>query len=191
VPAAQIVSAGITTLSVKTPAPGGGTSNTLQFEVDPAGSGSGPTFGTISVAIAPGATASYPVTLPSSATNVSVSCLNLPNGATCSYSSATGTLIVTTSSSTPAGIYVITVVFTETLPGAATALLLLPILLRPRTKGGRKTRYARISLLACAGILILVALAGNGCGGGSGGGGSTTPTTHQVTRSGSVTLSVQ
>jgi hypothetical protein len=63
--------------------------------------------------------------------------------------------------------------------------------LRPRTKGGRKTRYARISLLACAGIIILVALAGNGCGGGSGSGGSTTPTTHQVTRSGSVTLTVQ
>jgi hypothetical protein len=191
VQAAQIVSAGITTLTVETPAPGGGTSNTLQFEVDSAGSGSGPTFGTTSVSIAPGATASYPVTLPSSATNVSVTCLNLPSGATCSYSSATGTLTITTFSSTHAGNYVITAVFTETLPGAATALLLLPLLLRPRTRGGRKSRYARISLLAGAGIIILVALAGNGCGGGNGGGGSTTPTTHQVTRSGSVTLSVQ
>jgi hypothetical protein len=191
VPAAQIVSAGINALTVETPAPGGGTSNTLQFEVDSAGSGSGPTFGTTSVSVAPGAAASYPVTLPSSATNISVNCLNLPSGATCSYSSATGTLTVTTSSSTPAGSYAITAVFTETLPGAATALLLLPLLLRPRTRGGRKSRYARISLLACAGIIILVALAGNGCGGGNGSGGSTTPTTHQVTRSGSVTLLVQ
>ena len=194
VPATQIVSSGVTTVSVETPAPGGGTSNNLQFEVDSAGSGSGPTFGTTSVSIAPGATASYPVTLPSSATNVSVACLNLPSGATCSYSSATGTLSVATSSSTPAGTYVITAIFTETLPGAATALFLLPILLRPRTRGGRKSRYVRISLLACAGLIILVALAGNGCGGGgggNGGGGSTTPTTHQVTRSGSVTLSVQ
>jgi hypothetical protein len=190
VPAAQIVSSGITPVTVETPAPGGGTSNTMQFEVDSADSGSGPTFGTPSVSIAPGATASYPVTLPASATNVSVTCLNLPSGATCSYSSATGTLTITTSSSTPAGTYVITVVFTETLPGAATALLLLPILLRPRTRGGRKWRYARVWLLACAGVLILVALAGNGCGGGSGGG-STTPPTHQVTSSGSVTLTVQ
>jgi hypothetical protein len=191
VQAAQIVSAGIATLTVETPAPGGGTSNTLQFEVDSSGSGSGPAFGTTSVSIASGATASYPITLPSSATNVSVTCLNLPRGATCSYLSATSTLTVTTSSSTPAGTYVITAVFTETLPGAATALLLLPILLRPRTKGRRNLRYARVWFLACAGILIFVALAGNGCGGGNGGAGSTTATTHQVTRSGSVTLSVQ
>jgi len=190
VPATQIVSSGITTLTVETPAPGGGTSNTLQFEVDSAGSGSGPTFGTTSVSIAPGATASYPVTLPSSATNISVTCLNLPGGATCSYSSATGTLTITTSSSTPAGIYQITVVFTETLPGAAAALLLFPILLGPRTRGGRNSRYARFWFLACIGFLMFVALTGNGCGGG-GGGGSTTPPTHQVTSSGSVTLSVQ
>jgi hypothetical protein len=188
---AQIASPGIATLTVESPAPGGGTSNALQFEVDSSGSGSGPTFGTTTVSIAPGATASYPVTLSASAKNVSVTCLNLPSGATCSYSSATGTLTITTSSSTRAGIYVITAVFTETLPGAATALLLLPILLRPRTRGGCKSKYARISLLACAGIIILIALAGNGCGGGNGGGGSTTPTSHQVTRSGSVTLSVQ
>jgi hypothetical protein len=189
VQAAQIVSPGTATLTVGTPAPGGGTSNTLQFEVDSAGSGSGPTFGTTSVSIAPGATASYSVTLPSSATNVSVACLNLPSGATCSYSSATSTLTITTSSSTPAGTYVITTVFAETLPGAAAAILLLPILLRPRTKGGRKSRY--VWLLACTGIILLVAFAANGCGGGNGGGGSTTPTTHQVTRSGSVTLSVK
>lgn len=194
VPTAQIVSAGITTITVETPAPGGGTSNTMQFEVDSASSGSGPTFGAASTSIAPGATASYPVTLPASATNVSVTCLNLPSGATCSYSSASGTLTITTSSSTPAGTYLITVIFNETLPGAATALILLPILLRPRTKGGRKSKYARFLFLACAGFLMLVALAGNGCGGGGGAGGggiTTTPSTHQVTSSGSVTLTVQ
>ena len=191
VQASQISSAGITAITVETPAPGGGASKAEQFEVDSASSGSGPTFGTTSVSIAPGATASYPVTLPSSATNVSVTCLNLPSGATCSYSSASGTLAVNTSSSTPAGTYVITAVFTEALPGAAAALLLFPILLIPRTKGGRKSRYPRVWLLACAGFLILVTLAGNGCGGGNGSGGSTTPTTHQVTSSGSVTLSVQ
>src|SRR5262249_32322734 len=42
VPAAQIVSAGVTAMTVETPAPGGGTSNTMQFEVDSADSGSGP-----------------------------------------------------------------------------------------------------------------------------------------------------
>lgn len=191
VQSAQIAPAGIAAVTVETPAPGGGTSNTMRFEVDSAGTGSGPSFGTTSVSIAPGATASYPVTLPASATNVSVTCLNLPSGATCSYSSATGVLTVTTSSSTPAGTYLITAVFTETLPGAATALLLLPILLRPRTRGRRKSRYSGVCFLACAGILIFVAMAANGCGGGNGSGGSTTPTSHQVTSSGSITLSVQ
>jgi hypothetical protein len=191
VQAAQISSAGITAITIVSPAPGGGTSNAEQFEVDYAGSGSGPVFGTTSVSIAPGATASYLVTLPASATDVSVTCLNLPSGATCNYSSTTGTLTITTSSSTPAGAYVITTVFTETLPAAATALLLLPFLLRSRIRSRRKLRFARAWFLASAGILILVALAGNGCSGGNGGGGSATPTTHQVTSSGSVTLTVQ
>jgi hypothetical protein len=188
VQAAQIESAGITAISVQSPAPGGGTSNTMQFEVDSAGSGSGPSFGTTSVSIAPGGTASYPVTLPASATDVSVNCLNLPSGATCSYSASAGMLTITTSSSTPAGTYAITAVFTETLPGAAAALLLLPMLLMPRAQDRRKSRFPRVWPLACAGIFLFVALAANGCGGG---GGSTTPVTHQVTSSGSVTLTVQ
>ncbi len=191
VQSAQIAQAGVIAVTVETPVPGGGTSNTMQFEVDAAGGGSGPSFGTTSVSIAPGATASYPVTLPASATNVSVKCLNLPSGATCSYSSTTGTLTVATSSSTPPGTYVITAVFTETLPGAATALLLFPFLFSLCAKRGRKSKSSRIWILACAGILVLVALAGNGCGGGKAGGGGTTSTTHQVTSSGSVTLTVQ
>lgn len=190
VTASQIASAGITAITVETPAPGSGTSNTMQFEVDSGASGLGPTFGSSSASIAPGGSESYPVTLPASATNASVTCLNLPSGVTCSYSPTSGTLTINTSSSTPAGTYVITAVFTETLPGAAGALFLLPILLMPRTKGKRKSRYSRAYLLACAGILLLVVLAGNGCGGG-GGGGSTTPPTHQVTSSGTITLTVQ
>ena len=190
VPAAQIVSAGVTVITVETPAPGGGTSNAMQFEVDSADSGAAPAFSTTSASIAPGATASFAVTLPTSATSVSASCLNLPAGATCSYSPATGILTISTSSSTPAGTYVITAVFDETLLGAAAALLLLPILLRPRTRGGRNSRYARFWFLACSGFLVLIALAGNGCGGG-GRGESTTPPSHQVTSSGSVTLTIQ
>ena len=125
VPAAQIVS-GVTAITVETPAPGGGTSNAMQFEVDSADSGAGPAFSTTSASIAPGATASFAVTLPTSATSVSATCLNLPAGATCSYSPATGILTISTSSSTRAGTYVITAVFDETLPGAAAALLHYP-----------------------------------------------------------------
>ena len=191
VPSAQITSAGITAVTVESPTPGGGTSNNMQFEVDSNGSGSGPTFGNTSQSIAPGGTASYAVTLPASATNVTVDCLNLPSGATCSYSASAGTLSIATSSSTPAGTYVITAAFTETLPGAATALLLLPILLSPRAKDRRRSRHSRVWILACAGILLFVAFSASGCGGGNDGGGSTTPVTHQVVRSESITLSIQ
>jgi hypothetical protein len=53
-------------------------------------------------------------------------CLNLPTGATCSYSATTNTVSIATSATTPRGTYQITVVFTETLPGAAEASILLP-----------------------------------------------------------------
>ena len=130
VPSSDIANAGITAISVQTPTPGGGTSNSLQFEVDSSGSGStAPTFTLVTATVTAGSTASYPVTLPSSATSVYVTCLNLPSGATCNYSSTTNAVTITTSSTTPAGTYQITVIFTETLPGAASALVLLPFLL--------------------------------------------------------------
>jgi hypothetical protein len=188
VPAADIASAGITSITVETPTPGGGTSNSLQFEVDSGTSGSGPTFTTLTATVAPGSTASYSVTLPSGATDVSVTCLNLPTGASCSYSSSAGAVTITTSATTPAGTYQITVVFTETLPGAATGFVLFPFLLLPLLLIRKRLAARGIWLTAC---LVFALTAGVACAVGCGGGGSGSIQTHQVTSSGVVTLKVQ
>ena len=188
VPAADIASAGMTSITVQTPTPGGGTSNSLQFEVDSGTSGSGPTFTTLTATVAPGSTASYSVTLPSGATNVSVTCLNLPTGASCSYSSSTGAVTITTSATTPAGTYQITVVFTETLPGAATGFVLFPFLLLPLLLIRKRLAARGIWLTVC---LVFALTAGVACAVGCGGGGSGPSQTHQVTSSGVVTLKVQ
>ena len=189
VPASDIASSGKTAITVETPSPGGGTSNSLEFEVDSGSSGSGPTFTTLTATVTPGASATYSVTLPSSATNVSVTCLNLPAGASCSYSASGGSVTIATSASTPAGTYQITVVFTETLPGAATALIFLPVLLLPLISVRRRWASAtRAWLLACAAILLTGAMFMTACGGSSGG---TTTQTHTVTSSGTVKLVVQ
>ncbi len=188
VPATDIASAGTTAITVQTPTPGGGTSNSLQFEVDSGTSGSGPTFTTLTAMVAPGSTASYSVTLPSGATNVSVTCLNLPMGASCSYSSSAGAVTIATSATTPAGTYQITVVFTETLPGAATGFVLLPFLVLPLLFIRKKLAARGVWLTAC---LVLALMAGVAGAVSCGGGGSGPAPTHQVTSSGVVTLTVQ
>jgi hypothetical protein len=181
----SIATAGVTAVTVQTPSPAGGTSNTLMFEVDTAGS-TPPSFGTTTATVTAGSAATYPVNLPSSATNVSVSCLNLPAGASCGYSASS--LIITTASSTPKGTYQITVVFKETLPG--TAAWVLPILLLPLAGIKRRRRLRGILLVIIAGLAI--AVASTGCGGGGGGGGTIPPpSTHQATSSGTVSLTVQ
>ena len=132
-------------------------------------------------------TASYPVTLPSSATNVTVTCLNLPAGATCSY--AGGVLTINTTAATPAGTYSITAVFAETLPGAAAGLILLPFLLFPFA-GTKKRKRVGMVLVALLVLAVAVVVAGGGCGGGGSGSGYTPPSTHTATSSGTVTLVV-
>jgi len=94
VPATDIATGGTTAaITVQTPSPGGGTSNSFQFEVNSAsGSTTGPTFTSTTATVTAGSPASYPVTLPSTVESASVTCLNLPTGATCSYSATTNTL---------------------------------------------------------------------------------------------------
>ncbi|WP_348641342.1 chitobiase/beta-hexosaminidase C-terminal domain-containing protein [Granulicella aggregans] len=189
VPASDISSAGIVSVTVQTPAPGGGASNALQFEVDTAGSSTPPSFPTSSATVSAGGTATYPVTLPASATNISVKCLNLPAGAACSYSSSAGALTITTTSTTPTGTYQITAVFTETLPGAALAFLFLPLLLTPIAKAKlRRNSRAALSLVI-VGVATVALVAG--CSSGGGGSSTPPPVTHQVTSSGTVTLVVK
>ena len=194
VTAAEIANAGISAITVQTPTPGGGTSNSLQFEVDSAGSGTSttPTFTSLTATVAAGSTASFAVTAPAGVTIDSVTCLNLPAGATCSYSSASNAVTIATSAATtPAGTYQVTVVFTETVPGAAAAGILLPILLLPLLLLRRKLAARGIWLSACVGLLLLAATAFSiGCGGG-GSKTSTTGQTHQVTSSGMLSLTVK
>ncbi len=188
VPASDATDAGTVAVTVQTPPPGGGTSNALEFEIDTAGS-TPPSLSTGSVTVTAGGTATYPVTLPAGATNVSVKCLNLPSGAACSYSAENSAIVITTAAGTPAATYQITLVFMETLPGAAAALVLLPILWAPLTlRKRRKSGHAWV--IVSVGLLIAVVATAGGCGGGQ-----TTqtpsPQTHQVISSGTVTLIVK
>jgi hypothetical protein len=194
VPAADIATGGTTiAITVQTPTPGGGTSNTFQFEVNSAsGSATAPTFTSTTATVTAGSSASYPVTLPSSVESAYVTCLNLPAGAACSYSATANTLSITTSSTTPKGTYQITVVFTQTVSGAATSWILLPILLLPLVFLRRKLAARGVWVTACLGLVLLAAAAYTaGCGGG----GSTTttppPQTHQVVSSGSIGITIQ
>jgi hypothetical protein len=188
VPAADIATAGTNAVTVQTPAPGGGASNAWQFEVDTSSTGTtdAPTITSATETVTAGSPASYPVTVPSDVTSISVTCLNLPAGATCSYSSTTNAVTIATSPTTPKGTYQIIVVFTETVTSAA---FLLPILLLPLGLMRRKLAAARgIGLTACLGLVLMASAALSiGCGGGS----SPPPSTQQATSSVSVTLTIQ
>jgi hypothetical protein len=190
VPASAIANPGTAAVTVQSPAPSAGSSNALMFEIDSAGSNTPPNFTTTSATVSRGSSATYPVTLPSAATNVSATCLNLPSGATCSYSATTGAVTINTASSTPAGTYQIIVGFTETLPGLATSIVFLPILLLPRLFLTKKWAARRFWLIACLALLVSVVAIASGCGG-SGNAPPPPPQTHQVTSSGVVTLTVQ
>jgi hypothetical protein len=190
----DIAAAGTIPISVQTPAPGGAVSNALQFEIDSATTGSttAPVFTTAAATIGAGSTATYPVTLPSSATSVSAICLNLPAGATCSYSAASGAITISTQSTTPAGTHTVTVVFTETEPGVAASIVLLPILLLPFVCSRKKTSSRPLWPSALLGTLLLVIAASISACGGSSGSTQTQPTvSHQVTSSATVSLTVQ
>lgn len=188
VPASDIADSGTDSITVQNPSPGGGTSNILQFEVDSSGAGS-PSFTATTATVTAGQSATYTVTLPTSSTAVTESCLNLPTGAACSYSSTANTVTITTSTTTPSATYQVTVVFTETVAGAASSFIFLPIVLLPLLRARKKFAAGRIWFTACLGIVLLIASASIGCGGGSGNTGP--PPTHQITTSGVVTLTVQ
>jgi len=185
VTASQITSAGISTISVL--GSDGTLSNTLSFEIDSSTS-TAPSFTTTTATVTAGSAANYAVTLPSITTSASVTCLNLPAGTSCSYSSTTKAVTITTTSATPAGSYQITIVFTETATSTTTAGILLPILLLPLLMMRRKLRSRSEWFTACLGVILLAgSLLAVGCGGSS----KTTSTTTQTTSSGVVTLVVK
>jgi hypothetical protein len=195
VPASDVANAGTTAITVQTPAPGGGVSNALQFEIDSTSASSdAPSFTTASATVAAGSTANYAVTLPTSVSSASVTCLNLPTGATCSYSSSTKAVTIATGANTPKGTYQVTTVFNETVAGQSAAYVLLPFLLLPLY--GVRKKLSRNALWTLAWLTLLAgatAFTLSGCGGGGGGSSSTPPPapTQQVTSSGVVTLTIQ
>jgi hypothetical protein len=190
VPASVITAAGTATVTVQTPAPRGGTSNAMQLEIDSPAGGASPVFAAPSATVAAGSTASYKVTLPSTATNVSASCLNLPAGAACSYAAANGALTIATSATTPPGTYQITTVFTETEPAAASALAMLPVVLLPFLFVRKKAERAWRPLLTVA-ILLVATVSLASCGGKSASSPPSSNPTQQVRSSGVVTLTVE
>ena len=194
VPTSGLATPGISSVTVLSPAPGGGASNVFQFEVDSAGPNvTPPHFTPATATVTPGSNAAYSVVLPADATNVSAQCLNLPSGATCTYSASTSVVTIATASTTPAGTYQITVVFTETLPASAAAFALFPILLLPLSS--RRRRKSARTLVVKAGTLAILAagaLLASGCGTTVGGTSTSTQTQNgAVTSSAVVTLTVQ
>lgn len=187
VTAAQVTSEGIVTISVL--ASDGGFSNTFAFAIDSA-SATAPTFTSSAVTVTAGTTATYSITLPTTAGNVAVICLNLPAGANCNYSSTTKAVTITTSAATPSGSYPVTIVFTESVTSTTTAGILLPILLLPLLRMRRKLMKRGAWLTVCMAVILLAGtIFAAGCGGTSKST-TTTSTTTQVTSSGVVTLIV-
>ena len=191
VPAAQTSTVGTVSITVETPLPGGGNSNAWQFEVNSTASGTAPTIPTTTASVAAGSTASYGISVPSAVSSITASCLNLPAGATCSYSSTSNTLTISTSSSTPSGTYQVTVVFNST--ETAAAAMLLPIFLLPLAFLRKRITGRGVWITACMGVALLVAAAcASGCGGGGGSSSIvTTPPSQQVTSSATVSLTVK
>jgi len=191
VPVSSIAIAGTSKISVQSPTPGGGASSSMQFEIDSASTGSEPSFTTVTATVTAGQSASYSVTLPSSASNVSVSCLNLPANASCSYDPTTKAVTIATTSSTPAGTYQITVVFSETVTTSA-AWIIAPFLLLPLLFVRRRLLAGGSWLTICLCLATLLGtVAAVGCGGGSSTSTSSTPQQSQVTASGAVSLIVK
>jgi len=135
------------------------------YPVDGSGAaGTAPSFTTNGATVQAGSSATYTVTLPSSVTSVEVNCLNLPSGAARSYSASAHTRMIAASTSTLAGTYQVTAVFTETLPGAAAAIaltFLLPALFA--FKAVRRKRALAVAVFATVGI-AMVTLSGRGGG---------------------------
>ena len=192
VTAADIVTPGATAINVQTPSPGGGTSDVLQFEVDsPSATSTAPTVPSTVVTVTAGSTATYSISFPASVTNATATCLNLPVGAICSYSFATGVLTISTSSTTPSGTYQVTVVFAETVASSTSAFILLPFLLLPLFFLRKKLTSRTIWPVASLSLILLVVTAFSiGCGGSSSPP-TTTQSTQSVTSSGVVGMVVK
>ena len=116
--AADVASAGVVDLMVTNPASAGGVaSNSFEFVIDTPSGGQGAftiSSTTATLNVKQGQSASLQVSFTGTKTGaqITATCVNLPVGASCSYSN--GSVTITTSSTTPPGSYNIVVIFTAT-----------------------------------------------------------------------------
>ena len=197
VPAGDIALAGLIPVTVQTALPGGGVSNTIQFEVDSASPSTGsapPVFGKTTALISAGQTALYPVTLPVLAANVSATCLNLPAGSSCAYSGSASQISIQTATASPPGTYQVTVVFHETLTAPAVQGIAFPLFALPfalRRRRSRKERLTMVLSIALGLVFAVIFVAGCGKSASTPQGISAASPSQQVTTSGLVTLTIQ
>jgi hypothetical protein len=164
-------------------------SNKLQFAVDSAGA-QAPVFSATTAMVSAGGAASYTVTLPRSVVGVSVTCLNLPAAASCSY--APGAVTIATGAATPARRYTITVVFTETVSAESSGVLPLPFLIVPAAFLRRRRRgVARVAGWVLVAVVLVAWVSSCGGKSASPGTGSVPAPTQQVTASAAVDLVVK
>ncbi len=152
-------------------------SPTFWLMVDPVASGgqTGVLADTVALQVAPGqpatTTLTYPGNVPPSL-HVTVNCLNLPVGASCSYDASTKKLSIITSANTPKGTYQIIVVVSYSVQVATTSHpRLLFAMLGPGIglpfgllwMGGRRRKRLHWGVLVLLALMMVVSLAG--CGG--------------------------
>jgi sugar lactone lactonase YvrE len=188
IPASDLASGGIATITVNTPAPGGGKSSSLSFSVDGPAGPAVPSLGSTTITVTAGSSTTVPLTFagPGKVTNLSVTCLNAPIGTTCSIAPGNGSVTVAIAASVPKGQYSILLVFSTTatasaqLPPVQSAGIRLGgifglALALPFGFVALGTKRRRRKLLALGAILVLSVLISAGCGGGASSPPSTLP----------------
>jgi N-acetylneuraminic acid mutarotase len=201
------VSSGWETVNVSVSTLDGVSSGVLAFDVvSPYGSAYPVTITPASASVNAGSSATFTLTFASGALGALSQCINLPVGANCVYNSnantqSSGTLTITTSSTTPAGTYVITVGCSETVPitaaakaavspGLMTPAILIPFgFLRRRLKKKSKSKCAQLTI--CVGLLFVCAALLVSCGGVSTNENGTLSSTTSATTAAAVTLTVR
>ena len=165
--AADLATAGSGTIVVHNPAPGGGDSNSMGFAIDTKplpGAGFSASISATPVVVSQGQTATYDVdvTFGGKAQQLTVKCLNLPAGATCSYDNTSKKLSISTSASTPRGQYVVTVVFTILKSSALWVPTALATLLPIGMLASGKLRRRKLVIFAAIAMVAVLVLAGCG-----------------------------
>jgi len=159
------------TYAVSVVTPDADTSNTLKFvAVSPNYSSLPMTISPTTATVTTGSSATYAVAFTNATSGV-VTCLNLPTGASYVYannsnSTTAGTLTITTSSTTPTGTYLLTVVGGGTIPATTSSTsnvgksslagIALPVLLLPLWFLRRRMKARGVWPTVCIGLLLLV-----------------------------------